>query len=233
MGILGWILIGIGGIVGGIVLYAIISTMLDFSRSKKDPTYLDNKIKKLQDGIEQDQERIRQGDKRIEQNKDQIKQNSEWIERNERQMEKDKEFMAKNDKSMRDIAQLKLLIQQGVFNAEEIATIENLATNPVFDEFVSRTNTTTAAYNENTEIIESDTKLTKQRTKVLLSLRSNEKTDIKFAELDKQIQESSEKIELQREHVVELEAHAAELHPEMERVDAEIARWLKIGQSRT
>ena len=228
-----WVLIVIGVIVGSITLVAIISTMLDWNRAKKDPTYLDNKIQRLQEGIEQDQERIRQSDNRKERHREQVKRNNEWIARNKKQMEKDKAFVAKNDKSMRDIAQLKLLIQQGVFNAEEVTSIESLANNPVFDEFVIRTNLTTAAYNENSKILESDTKLTNETTKVLLgNLGGNEKSDVKLAELDKQLQESSRKMKEQEKEILELEAHAAELHPEIDAIDAEIAKWLELGQSR-
>jgi len=226
MNIFWWILV----VIGGILLIVLVPTIIWMIKGFRQPDFFENEIKKSQEQVKINDRRIAQGDKRIEQNEDRIKQNNEWVEICRKQMEEDKEFMAKNDKSMRDIAQLKLLIPQGVFSAEEIAIIENLAINPVFDEFASRT--TTTAYNENSRTVESDTRLTKQRTKVLLSLRSSEKTDIQLAELDEQIQENGKKIKEQEKEILKLRAHAAELHPEMERVDAEIAKWLAIGQSR-
>lgn len=229
-----WVLIVIGIIVGLIVLTAIISMISDTFKAKKDPEYLTRKVDKLKKEIQQEEAGIAESKKRQRRNDEMIQQNNEWIQRVNNQMALDKELVAKNDKSMRDIAQLKEFIQKNIFTPEETAIIEQLATNPIFDEFAARTTTTAAAIAAHTEITESETKLIAESTKVILgNLGGNIKSDEKLAELNKQILGHREKSALQKKEIFALEARAAELHPEMERVDAEIARWLEIGKSRT
>ena len=233
MAVLWIVLIAVGVIVAGIVLYAVASTVIDSARSKKDPTYLDRKMQKLQGGIELDQERIRRGDERIRRNDESIARNNAFIAEGAKHIATAKEFLAKNDKSMKNIAQLKLLIQRGIFTSEEQATIEQLANNPIFDEFTSLTNATADALEEDIQITEAHTKLQKEVSKVILGdLGGSVKSDVKLLELDEKINEYDERSKRQKEKVLELEERALEYHPKMETIDAEIARWLALGQSR-